>query len=99
MFEQLIDVIVWFPSVNRIVHLLSFDTSIPSDVDPQLINDDKMMELTLFSPLEVVDFINCPDVYDDVIDYAWDIGIRNAFVQEEGTQSESFIPDFDISVL
>ena len=35
-------------------------------------------------------------VYDDVIDYAWDIGIRNAFIQEEGSQSESFIPDFDI---
>ena len=35
------------------------------------------------------------NVYDDVIDYAWDMGIRNAFVQEEGTQSESFIPDFN----
>lgn len=34
-------------------------------------------------------------VYEDVIDYAFDIGIRNAFVQEEGTQSESFIPDFN----
>ena len=33
-------------------------------------------------------------VYDDVIDYAWNIGIRNAYTQEEGTQSESFIPDF-----
>lgn len=38
-------------------------------------------------------------VYEDVIDYAWDIGIRNAFIQEEGTQSDSFIPDFDISSL
>ena len=38
-------------------------------------------------------------IYDDVIDYAWDIGIRNAFIQEEGTQSDSFIPDFDISSL
>ena len=36
-------------------------------------------------------------VYEDIIDYAWNIGIRNAFVQEEGTQSESFIPDFDIN--
>ena len=35
-------------------------------------------------------------IYDDVIDYAWDIGIRNAFIQEEGSQSESFIPDFDL---
>ena len=38
-------------------------------------------------------------IYDDVIDYAWDIGIRNAFIQEEGTQSESFIPEFDIKSL
>ena len=36
------------------------------------------------------------EVYDEIIDYAWNIGIRNAFIQEEGTQSESFIPDFDI---
>lgn len=35
------------------------------------------------------------DIYNDVIDYAWDIGIRNAFIQEEGTQSESFIPNFN----
>lgn len=33
-------------------------------------------------------------VYDEIIDYAWCLGIRNAFTQEEGTQSESFIPDF-----
>ena len=37
------------------------------------------------------------DVYEDVIDYAWDIGIRNAFIQEGDTASESFIPDFDCS--
>ena len=34
-------------------------------------------------------------VYDDVINYAWDIGIRNAFIQEGGTQSDSFIPKWD----
>jgi len=39
------------------------------------------------------------DIYDDVIDYAWNIGIRNAFIQDEGTQSESFIPDFDLNSL
>lgn len=38
-------------------------------------------------------------VYEDVIDFAWEIGIRNAFIQEEGTQSESFIPDFDVNSL
>ena len=37
-----------------------------------------------------------PDnIYDDVIDYAWNIGIRNAFIQEDGTQSDSFIPKWD----
>ena len=38
-------------------------------------------------------------IYDDIIDYAWDIGIRNAFVQEEGTQSDSFIPNWDLSLI
>ena len=38
-------------------------------------------------------------VYDDVIDYAWDIGIRNAFIQEGDSQNESFIPEFDIDNL
>lgn len=33
--------------------------------------------------------------YDDIINYAYDMGIRNAFVQEGDTQSESFIPNFD----
>lgn len=35
------------------------------------------------------------NIYEEIIDYAYNLGIRNAFVQEEGTQSESFIPDFD----
>lgn len=38
-------------------------------------------------------------VYEEVIDYAWNLGIENAFIQEEGTQSESFIPDFDLDKL
>lgn len=33
--------------------------------------------------------------YDEVIDYAWNLGIRNAFIQEGMTQSESFIPTWD----
>ncbi|MBR3161449.1 MAG: radical SAM protein [Bacilli bacterium] len=35
------------------------------------------------------------DEYDKVIDYAYDLGIRNAFIQECNTQSKDFIPDFD----
>ena len=34
--------------------------------------------------------------YDELIDYAYDIGIRNAFIQEGDTQEISFIPDFDV---
>ena len=37
--------------------------------------------------------------YDEVIDYACSLGIENAFVQEGETQSESFIPDFDSSII
>ena len=33
--------------------------------------------------------------YDEVIDYAWSIGIRQAFVQDGMAQSESFIPKWD----
>lgn len=33
--------------------------------------------------------------YDEVVDYAIEIGVVNGFVQEEGTSSESFIPAFD----
>ena len=35
------------------------------------------------------------DIYDEIIDYAWNLGIRNAFIQEGGTQSDSFIPKWD----
>ena len=33
--------------------------------------------------------------YDEVINYAYDIGVRNAFIQEGTSQDSSFIPDFD----
>lgn len=35
------------------------------------------------------------DEYDEVVNYAYDLGIRNAFIQEGNTAKESFIPDFD----
>ena len=37
-------------------------------------------------------------IYDEVIEYAWNIGIRKAFIQEDGTQSESFIPEWDFKL-
>ena len=33
--------------------------------------------------------------YDELVDYAYDLGVRNGFIQEGGTVSESFIPAFD----
>ena len=35
--------------------------------------------------------------YCDVINYACDLGVTKAFIQEGETASESFIPDFDCS--
>ena len=32
--------------------------------------------------------------YDELINYALDLGIKNAFIQEGETCKESFIPDF-----
>ncbi len=34
--------------------------------------------------------------YDELINFALDLGIKNAFIQEDETQSDSFIPDFDV---
>lgn len=33
--------------------------------------------------------------YNELINYAYDLGIRNAFIQEEDSCNESFIPKFD----
>ncbi len=37
--------------------------------------------------------------YEDVIQHAIHLGVKKAYVQEDGTQDESFIPDFDLSLL
>lgn len=34
--------------------------------------------------------------YDELINYAYDMGVRNAFIQEGETQKASFIPDFSV---
>lgn len=34
--------------------------------------------------------------YDELINYACDLGVTNAFIQEGETQSDSFIPDFNL---
>jgi putative pyruvate formate lyase activating enzyme len=35
-----------------------------------------------------------PSHYDSLIDYALNIGVKNGFIQDSGTSSEAFIPDF-----
>ena len=39
------------------------------------------------------------DEYEEVINYALTIGVLNAFIQEGDTAEESFIPNFDSSIL
>jgi len=38
-----------------------------------------------------------PDHYDVLIDYALSKGITNGFIQDSGTSSKAFIPDFDLT--
>ena len=35
--------------------------------------------------------------YNEIIDYAIDLGIKNAFCQLEDTSSKDFIPEFDLT--
>ena len=52
----------------------------------------------------MADFVEYPELsnplsdeeYEEVLDFAESIGIENGFIQEGGTVSESFIPDFEV---
>ncbi len=37
-----------------------------------------------------------PKHYDSLIDYCLYLGVKNAFIQDSGTSSESFVPEFDL---
>ena len=39
------------------------------------------------------------DEYEEVVEYAVNMGIKYAFIQGEETATESFIPDFNVDVL
>jgi putative pyruvate formate lyase activating enzyme len=60
-----------------------------------------MSIMNQYTPMEYVK--NYPEInrsvteseYDEVIDFAVEIGVENAFIQEGGAVSESFIPLFD----
>lgn len=54
-----------------------------------------------YTPVREMEYIELnrkitDEEYDSVVDYAYDIGIRNAFIQEGETQDIKFIPDFEI---
>jgi len=52
-----------------------------------------------FTPVNKTNYPNLnrtltEEEYDEVVNYAYDIGLRNAFIQEGETCKESFIPSF-----
>lgn len=59
--------------------------SIMSQYTPLATIPDSFSELK--KPIEM-------DDYDKLLDYAIDLGVENAFIQEGDSQSESFIPEF-----
>ena len=57
-----------------------------------------------FTPMSNLEYSNLnrkltEDEYNEVINYACDLGITKAFIQEGDTQLKSFIPEFDCSKL
>lgn len=66
-------------------------------------NDIYISIMNQYTPLEQVK--NIPELnrrvtakeYDEVVDYAIDLGVENGFIQEGGTAEKSFIPQFDFS--
>ena len=44
-----------------------------------------------------IDRVISESEYDEVINYAIDIGVNNAYIQEGDTADESFIPKFDLT--
>ncbi len=54
-----------------------------------------------YTPVIKLDYDNLnnkvtEEEYNELVDYAYDLGIRKAFIQEGDTVNESFIPDFDV---
>jgi len=61
--------------------------------------------MSQYTPVESVNYESYPELnrkvtkreYESVVDYAIELGIENAFIQEGDVAKESFIPDFDLS--
>ncbi len=63
-----------------------------------------MSIMSQYTPMEAIKLLNDYselhnkldfDEYDKLLDYAIDLGVENAFIQEEDVAKESFIPDFN----
>ena len=57
-----------------------------------------------YTPIKKLEYDNLnrkltDEEYNSVVDYAYNLGVRNAFIQEGDTQEESFIPKFDINII
>ena len=61
-----------------------------------------MNQYTPVNPSDTFTFLNdkvSDKEYDDIINYALDLEVKNAYIQEGETQDESFIPPFDLEGL
>ena len=70
-------------------------TSFNNDVYISLMNQYTPMQ-DVFNYPEINRTLN-PHHYDALIDYCLNLGITNCFIQESGTSSKAFVPDFDLS--
>lgn len=67
-------------------------------------NDIFISIMNQYTPVNKCKFDNLnrkvsDDEYDDVVNYAIDLGVTNAFVQEGEAASESFIPEFNKDII
>ena len=59
-------------------------------------NSTKTLTFDVINARRILKF--CP-YYDDIINYALDLGVKNAYIQEGDTSDKSFIPPFDLEGL
>ena len=83
---------------------LLFDSKKVIDFIYATFNNDVYISLmNQYIPMQ--DVFNYPEInktlnplhYDALIKYCLNLGITNCFIQESGTSSEAFVPDFDLS--
>lgn len=63
-----------------------------------------MSLMNQYTPLDTLDIVRYPELgrkvtekeYDALVDYAIDLGVERAYIQEGDTAEESFIPPFTL---